>query len=367
MNAGSSFAPLKLLMRDTFRQACASGIFWMMLAVTAICALFCLSVNVSGDTTLHADDESALFLPPPSPQVVAPSVVTVLASSNPLEAATLAGASSRKVWLALETNPDLARHEGIETISGQMTLGFGAMSVPVGRDKTESVHFLQLLLAEGVAGVLGLLLALVWTAGFAPAFLDPGAASVLLAKPVPRWQLLVGKYVGVLTFLAFQVVLFVAATWLALGVRTGVWDTTYWWAIPLLLLQFAVFYSFCLMLAVVTRSTAACIVGTVLFWLLAWGINYGSAMVRSLPDYQGLPPITHSLAEAAYIVSPKPIDAGLMLFNALDAQHHFEKPQLFQLLESGEGFSAELSILSSLAIVLALLALSAYEFNAKDY
>src|SRR5580704_8787430 len=46
--------------------------------------------------------------------------------------------------------------------------------------------------------VAGLLLALLWTAGFLPTFLEPAHASILLAKPTPRWQLLVGKFVGVL-------------------------------------------------------------------------------------------------------------------------------------------------------------------------
>ena len=182
--------------------------------------------------------------------------------------------------LPFETDPALARREGVETISGRMTLAFGAVSIPVSRERSDAVHFLALILAGGIAGTFGLLLTLVWTAGFVPTFLDPSAASVLLAKPIPRWQLLLGKYFGVLAFVGFQVVLFVALTWLALGVRTNVWDMAYWWCIPLLLLQFAIFYSFSVLLAVVTRSTVACVFGSILFWLLAWGINYGSVMAR---------------------------------------------------------------------------------------
>src|SRR5437588_606804 len=150
MNAQASFAIWKHLIQDTFRQARASGILWMMLAVTGLAVLLCLSVSVSGDVTLYSPDEPGLFLPPTSPR------------------------------------------------------------------------------------------ALVWTAGFVPTFLEPSAASVLLAKPAARWQLLLGKYLGVLTFVGSQVLLFVVLTWLALGVRTRVWDMTYWWCIPLLLLQFAV-------------------------------------------------------------------------------------------------------------------------------
>ena len=170
--------------------------------------------------------------------------------------------ASQAVRLPLETDPELARREGIETISGRMTLAFGAVSFPVSRERSDAVHFLELLLAGGIAGTFGLLLTLVWTAGFVPTFLEPSAASVLLAKPIARWQLLLGKYFGVLAFVGFQVVLFVALTWLALGVRTSVWDMTYWWCIPLLLLQFAIFYSFSVLLAVVTRSTVACVFGS---------------------------------------------------------------------------------------------------------
>jgi ABC-type transport system involved in multi-copper enzyme maturation permease subunit len=339
MSVRTSLAIVTPLIRDTFRQACASGICWMMLAVTAICAALCLSVSVSGDVSIRGGDDPALFLPPTPPQ----------------------GLSS------LATNPEAARREGIETISGRMSLAFGAISFPVSRERSDAVHFLELLLAGGIAGTLGLLLALVWTAGFVPTFLEASVASVLLAKPVARWQLLMGKYLGVLTFVAFQVVLFVVLTWLALGVRTDVWDMTYWWCIPLLLLQFAIFYSFSVLLGVMSRSTVVCVFGSVLFWLLAWGINYGSVVVRTLPDPESRPAFTLALSEAGYWISPKPIDAGLMLFNALEADQHFDKPGVFRLVESGQTFSPVLSILSSLFITAALLALSAHEFKATEY
>jgi ABC-type transport system involved in multi-copper enzyme maturation permease subunit len=367
MNAGRLFATLKHLIVDTFRQAWASGIFAMMLAVTAICAVFCMSVSVSGDASLYAVDEPGFFLPPPTPLPIVRSVAGVLASSGPLEAASLTAAASNKVWFSLESNADVARKEGIERISGRMSLAFGAISFPVPRERADSVRFLELLLSGGIAGTLGLLLALVWTAGFVPTFLEPSAASVLLAKPVPRWQLLLGKYLGVLAFVAFQVILFVVLTWLALGLRTRVWDMAYWWCIPLLLLQFAVFYSFSVLLAVLTRSTVACVFGSLLFWLLSWGINYGRVMAIETPQSQNLPSFTIKLADAAYWISPKPIDAGLMLFNALDAQNHFEKPLVFKLLDSGQTFSPQWSILSSFLIASALLALSAHELKATDY
>src|SRR5437868_9418587 len=101
MNIRRTFATVKQLIRDTFRQAWASGISGMMLAVTALCVLLCLSVSVSSDKALHGSDEPPAFLPPPQPRTIASSVVVVLASSGPLENLTLTTAASRQVWFSL--------------------------------------------------------------------------------------------------------------------------------------------------------------------------------------------------------------------------------------------------------------------------
>ena len=88
-------------------------------------------------------------------------------------------------------------------------LAFGAFRYRTSQFPAEVVAFLQLVLAGFVADGVGVTLALVWTAGFVPAFLDPAAAAVLLAKPTPRWLLLAGKFLGVLLFVAVQALVFV--------------------------------------------------------------------------------------------------------------------------------------------------------------
>jgi len=76
--------------------------------------------------------------------------------------------------------------------------------------------------------------------------------------------------------------------WVALGIATGVFDARYLFAVPVLLLHFAVFYSFSAMLAVWTRSTVVCVFGTLLFWVLCWGMNFGRhAVVAHDPAAEG--------------------------------------------------------------------------------
>ena len=167
MAAQSGFAILRYLIKDTFQQARTSGVSWMMLAITALCTALCLSVTVSGDISLRNQDEPVLFLP---------HARTLQIPSSPAEGKPIAS--------AIMTDAETSAREGIETVKGRVTLAFGAVSFPIVRERDDAVFFLELLFAGGIAGTCGLLMLLVWTAGFVPSFLEPSAATVLLAKPV---------------------------------------------------------------------------------------------------------------------------------------------------------------------------------------
>jgi hypothetical protein len=250
---------------------------------------------------------------------------------------------------------------------GELTLAFGAIRLPLQRGRPEAVRHLQLLLAGVVADTAGLLLALIWTAGFLPTFLEPSSVAVLLAKPVPRWSLLLGKYLGVLVFVAFQAVVFVGGTWMALGLRTGIWHGTYLLCIPLLLVHFAIFFSFSVLLAVMTRSTVACVIGSVVFWLLCWGMNYGRHALVGLPDVEVAAVGFSSPVEIGYWVMPKPADLTLMLFDALQADNYFGKQLAYVEVQKKGAFYPELSVLTSLLFAVVVLAIAAYEFVTTDY
>ena len=103
-----------------------------------------------------------------------------------------------------------AIRQNVPLIQGRLTLAFGAIPIDIDRDRRHAVRSLESVLVGWVADAAGLLLALLWTAGFLPVFLEPNAVVVLLAKPVPRWSLLAGKYIGVLVFVAFQACVFVS-------------------------------------------------------------------------------------------------------------------------------------------------------------
>ena len=321
------------LVRDTFRQSLASGLCWLLAGLSTICILVCLSASVKARPSIILPGEHhGNFLP--------------RFDREAHDAARL-------------------KQSGTIVAEGTLSLAFGAIRIPLARDAHEAVHFIELVLSAGVADTLGLLLTLVWTAGFLPGFLDRRAIAVLLAKPVPRAALLMGKYLGVLAFVLAQAGYFVVGTWLALALRTGVWDATYLLSVPLLLLHFAVFFSFSVLLAVCARSTVVSVFGSIGFWGICWAINYGRHCVMAAaavaPEGSFAPGLAW-LANIAYWVFPKPVDLGRFVFDTLGAESGFRP--LFEHLPS---VSMGMSIFTSLLFTGYVLVAASRHFQRAEY
>jgi len=355
------------LIRDTIRQALASGIFWLMLAVTIMCTVVCLSVSIQGDAPLQEKGDPGLEALPAAYKTKAAEMVASLVGT------TMGRHPGIPAWPHLAESleyrdVEAALRHKVALVKGEMSFGFGALpAIPITLGREAAVKTLQYQLAGWVADTFGLLLALVWTAGFLPGFLEPSAVTVLLAKPAPRWALLVGKYLGVLVFVAFQAALFIGLTWLALGIKTGVWDARYWLCLPLLLLHFAIFFSFSAMIAVSTRSTVACVFGSIFFWLICWLMNFGRHQLALLPEMASLTGASGMIVELGYWMLPKPLDFHFILMQAIGAETDFvDVLPLQKLIEAGVWMPG-LSVAASAIVGLLMLAGAAYEFVTRDY
>jgi ABC-type transport system involved in multi-copper enzyme maturation permease subunit len=316
------------MVRLTFREALASRLFWIMSGVTGLCVLVCLSVSADG--------------PPPLP--TEPGEVRM---RLPVE-------DYRRI-------PQV-RAEGVDAAYSELTILFGAFRVRYRHYVEDAVLFLQFLLAGFVADAAGVLMALVWTAGFVPGFLEPSGAAVLLGKPVPRWSLLLGKYLGVVVFVGLQAALFVVGTWAALGLRTGVWTPQYLVCVPLLVLHFAVFFSVSTLLAVLTRSTVVSVVGVLAFWMACWAVN-NSWHAWQVADASATP----VLNVAGYWLLPKPADLNWLLFELLGARDHIGRVLHYPVLEGADASHLVFSLLSSLLFAAGVVACSAYRFVRAQY
>jgi ABC-type transport system involved in multi-copper enzyme maturation permease subunit len=77
----------------------------------------------------------------------------------------------------------------------------------------------------------GMALAVFASSGLVPTVLEPGRIELLLSKPVRRWQILLGRYLGNLAVVGLNVAYLIAGVWLIFGWKTGVWSPGFLYAI----------------------------------------------------------------------------------------------------------------------------------------
>lgn len=120
---------------------------------------------------------------------------------------------------------------------------------------------------------IGMILALISTAGMFPDFVANGSIDLMLSRPIGRWRLFLSKYFMGLLFVALQVTVFSLAAFLVIGIRGGSWEPRLLLAIPLVSSMFSFLFCVCSLLGVLTRSTIASLLITLLFWLGLFGLH----------------------------------------------------------------------------------------------
>ena len=141
-----------------------------------------------------------------------------------------------------------------------------------------------------------------------------------------------------------------------------------------MILHFALIFSFSVMLAVLFRSPTASVIGTVLFWIVCWLINYGrhfAVVFPQLHDGHALPAFTVFLSEMGYWLLPKPADFTLMVQKSLDLGEVMSSPMAStppyaQVLKS-DLFHPVLSIITSCIFPVFAMWASASQLSKTDY
>lgn len=162
-------------------------------------------------------------------------------------------------------------------------------------------------LADLVVGWVGIILAIIATAGFFPSFLDGGAIDVVLSKPISRPVLFAAKYVGSMAFVLFQAAWFVGLTFLVTGLRWNMWLPGYLLTIPLMVLLFSYLYCITALVGVKTRSTVAAILITIGAWFVFFGIQAFADATEIFPALRDNRTIS-AVARGARWVVPKTSD-----------------------------------------------------------
>lgn len=166
---------------------------------------------------------------------------------------------------------------------GITLLGWQFDTAPLTADLVPPAKFYLFLFATLAVPIwltwLATILALVSTASIVPDFLASGAIELTLARPISRLRLFAVKCGCGLLFVGLQVAAFAVACFLVVGLRGGSWEPRVFLAVPIVVLFFAYLFSFCVLFGVLTRSTIAALLLTLLVWLGLWSLNTAAAMV----------------------------------------------------------------------------------------
>ncbi len=117
------------------------------------------------------------------------------------------------------------------------------------------------------------ILALISTAGIIPDLITGGSIEMLLSKPISRTRLFLTKYLSGLLFVTLQITVFSAACFLVIGIRGGAWEPRLFLAVPLVVCFFSYLFCVCALLGLLTRSTIAALLLTLLFWFVLFLAN----------------------------------------------------------------------------------------------
>lgn len=123
------------------------------------------------------------------------------------------------------------------------------------------------------------ILALISTAGMFPDLITGGVIETMLSKPISRARLFLTKYLAGLLFVTLQVAVFSAGCFLVMWIRGGTPRPGLFLAVPIVVLFFSYLFAVCALLGLVTRSTIAALLLTLLFWFMVFLVNSTDAML----------------------------------------------------------------------------------------
>ena len=123
------------------------------------------------------------------------------------------------------------------------------------------------------------ILALISTAGIIPDLITGGSVDLYLSKPVGRLRLFLTKYLLGLLFVALQITVFCAASFLVIGIRGGAWVPSIFLAVPVVTLYYSFLFCITALVGLLTGSTLTAVLVTLLIWICLFMLNLSDSLL----------------------------------------------------------------------------------------
>ena len=230
---------------------------------------------------------------------------------------------------------------GLATIFGQST---GDTPIDLGKFVIIAESAIASLLFAG-----GIFISLFATASLFPSMQEKGTIDLLLSKPISRTGIIVAKFLGNLAIVTFNIFFLIFGVWLALSMKTGIWNIGFLYSGLTITITYAVLLTILAFVGILAQSTGLSIMIT---FLVAYAI---SPLLLLLQQPNILRFFTHNysrlLIRAFYYIMPKTADLG----------------NLTRLMVEGKEVSSWMPLWSSLLFGAALFGAAIYLFYRKDY
>jgi ABC-type transport system involved in multi-copper enzyme maturation permease subunit len=318
------------------------------------------SANRKLNELLGEDHETAAK----NPQRLAEALFKVMPGTRN---ATVHASSPDAAFVEVETDvnwAELPHSRKVGLLFGIWQFDLGRLTV--GQFMTSFVHT---PLIRYLAGWVGIVIAVIITAGFVPGMMQKGTVDLLLVKPISRAMLLIYKYLGGLCFVLLNAAVLVLGTWIAFGFSTGNWSPWYLASVPVLTFYFAILYAMSMLIGVLTRSPLAAVLITIGVWAFLGVVSYAYQEIHRPVAEKFLEkemPAVLTTVDSIHLVLPKPGDLDtLNKFLILRANGAEEMLEMQRQAESK--FDWNETLLTSGAFIAVMLGLACWRFSRRDY
>jgi ABC-type transport system involved in multi-copper enzyme maturation permease subunit len=192
----------------------------------------------------------------------------------------------------------------------------------------------------------GMFLAVFASAGLIPSVLEPGRIELVLSKPISRWQILTGRYLGNLLVVAVNTTILVTGAWIIFGLKTSIWRVEFLVAIPATLFIFAVLLTVVMLAGVLFESTAVSTMIPVVLMILSPLLAQDKTVAKLLSSQW-----SRDLWHGLYYVLPKVFDIGKMTLDIV--------------LQRGAG--SWWPVWTSALFAMVVFACALYRFEQRDF
>ncbi len=173
---------------------------------------------------------------------------------------------------------------------------------------------------------IGLFLALMATSTLFPLMTQKGSIELLLCRPVPRWRLMVARFLGGTAIMALNAGYLIAGVWLVLGLKSGIWNTGFPASTILIVIAFVFLYSAVMTLSVMTENGPVGLLAGYAILMFspvlaaheritpAFSKELYREIFRSL--YWVLPKVAEMIGAARRLIAGTPLEIGTVLWTS---------------------------------------------------